>query len=231
MWVFNGYALPLADDSRVDPRIATLGYRANFLSNFNLDLIIYLLPLTAALAMLAYKKLRKVRSHRLEIVIKTVGEDWQLTAMLFSLQPLVFAFVINLTYSTSKIPKIAGIIVGLILIAILTLYLYHYYQKAEDSMPQKLRFSEFKKPLRAEQRNFYIWIVLYRGLLSLGMVTVSESIVSESVILVLICGWIVVLFVKRPYCYQLELAPLVNSFVMLALASLFLYTRSAADFP
>ena len=49
--------------------------------------------------------------------------------------------------------------------------------------------------------------------------------------LVLICSWITILFVKRPYVSHLELAPFVNSFIMLILILFFLYTRSAADLP
>ena len=115
---------PVQDNSRVDPRVATLGYKANFIANFNFGLIIFLLPLTTALVLVAYKKARKARSHRLDRVISSLGEDWQLTAMLFALQPLLFAFVINLTYSPLKA---VGIAIGLVLIALFGYYVYLYY--------------------------------------------------------------------------------------------------------
>lgn len=95
--------------------------------------------------------------------------------MLFLLQPLLFAFVINLTYSTIKA---IGIAIGLVLIAILAYYLYLYYEKSSDTAPQRMRFNEFKRNFRAGHHNFCIWLVIYKTVLSLTMVTASESIVS-----------------------------------------------------
>ena len=120
--------------------------------------------------------------------------------MLFLLQPLLFAFVINLTYSTAKA---AGIVIGLALLAGLAYYLYLYYEKSSDTALQRMRFSEFKRSFRYGQHNFCVWLVGYKAALSLTMVTTSGSIVSESVLLILICSWISALFVKRPYISQL----------------------------
>ena len=120
--------------------------------------------------------------------------------MLFLLQPLMFAFVINLTYGTFIA---IGIVIGLVLFAILVYYLYLYYEKTSDTALQRMRFNEFKRSFRASHHNFCIWIVIYKAVLSLTMVTASGSIVSYSVIIVLICSWITILFVKRPYISQI----------------------------
>jgi hypothetical protein len=44
LWLFDGYNLFINDEVQVPPRIAALNMHANFFSNFNFDLVIYLLP-------------------------------------------------------------------------------------------------------------------------------------------------------------------------------------------
>ena len=65
LWIFSGYFYPIEDNSPTDPRLATLGYHSNFLSNFNINIAIYLLPIFVAGVLILYQKVRKIRSHRL----------------------------------------------------------------------------------------------------------------------------------------------------------------------
>jgi hypothetical protein len=128
LWIFNGYAYPIGDGTRVDARVAALGYHADFLSNFNVNLIIYLLPLAVGSLLFVARKVGRIQCPKLERWQRAMLEEWQLTAMLFCLQPLIFAFVINVSYSHERA---AGIIIGTVLIVILVCYQYLFYTRQE----------------------------------------------------------------------------------------------------
>ena len=63
LWIFNGYYYPIDDGMTVPPRLVALGYHAEFISNFNINLIIFLLPLTIGLSLILYQKIFKKRGN------------------------------------------------------------------------------------------------------------------------------------------------------------------------
>lgn len=126
LWIFNGYFYPINDETDVPPRLKVLGYHADFISNFNINLIIFLLPLTIGFFTMLYQKIFKRRGKYAEKLAKKLLEEWQLTAIIFCLQPLLFAFIINLKFSNSMG---LGIGIGLLLFGIIGVYIYKFYEK------------------------------------------------------------------------------------------------------
>jgi hypothetical protein len=45
LWVFNGYNHLYSDGVDVPPQVSAIDYNADFIANFNIDLVIFFLPM------------------------------------------------------------------------------------------------------------------------------------------------------------------------------------------
>lgn len=123
LWIFDGFNIRSRNESYVPPRIGALDMTSDFISNFNISIVVYLLPLVIG-AIVSIKKL-SLAKYRAVIL----GE-WQLSALLICIQQLVFAFVINLQYSQTPA---FGIIFGLILLLLYLFYMYRLYNRKKQA--------------------------------------------------------------------------------------------------
>lgn len=143
------------------------------------------------------------------------------------MQQLVFSFVINIQYSPEPA---AGIVIGLFLFFIYGLTVYRFY-KGKMSAPEAMRspFGHFKSFFEVNSHNFYILAMIYRTFLSLILVLMSDSIVSQILVLTLTVSWLAFLLIKRPYKKMAQLIPILNSLIIVLLAVFFLYQRNKAN--
>lgn len=147
--------------------------------------------------------------------------------MLICIQQLVFAFVINILYSPEPI---LGIIVGVALLLLYAFTAFRFY-KGKMSLHQAMHtpFGDYKSFFNLHSLNFYIWTMLYRAGLSLILVLMSDSIISQSLVLFWTTGYLIYLIVRHPYKKSAQLVPILNSCIMVLLAIFFLYQRNKAD--
>lgn len=73
--------------------------------------------------------------------------------------------------------------------------------------------------------------MVYRLSLSLVLVLMSDSIVSQSLALVLTVLWAAIIIIKRPYKKSSKIVPIVNSLIMVLISIFYLYQRNKADSP
>ena len=222
LWLFDGFNIRNSNEAYVPPRIGALGMTSDFLSNFNISIAICLLPLAIGVVV----SFRRLRLHRYRAAI--VGE-WQLSALLICIQQLVFAFVVNIQYSQAPA---FGIAVGLLLLLLYLFYMYRLYdRKKQAHLTTKNQFGDFKQFFHVNFLNFYVFSMAYRLSLSLVLVLMSDSIVSQSLALVLTVLWAAVIIIKRPYKRSARLIPIVNSLIMVLISIFYLYQRNKADSP
>lgn len=93
----------------------------------------------------------------------------------------------------------------------------------------KSSFGDYKKFFQLQHLNFYIWAMIYRATLSLILVLMSDSIISQSFVLFWTVSWAGYLVLKRPYKKSASLIPIINSLMMVLLSIFFLYQRNKAD--
>ena len=101
LWVFNGYNQNnQLGDSFLPPNIKIMGYGSEFFSNFNFGIVFLLLPALGGLVLyIVYKILIRMRkSNRLDYYSEIALGEWQICGLLFSLQQVTFAFIINVMY-------------------------------------------------------------------------------------------------------------------------------------
>jgi len=60
LWIFNGYNVAVGDGA-VEARMAGIGYRSDFLGNFNVDLAVWFLPLLTGLVLTLMIRLKRKR--------------------------------------------------------------------------------------------------------------------------------------------------------------------------
>jgi hypothetical protein len=138
----------------------------------------------------------------------------------------VFAFVINIQYSPA--PGI-GIVLGSLLLLLYGFTAYQFYDKKSVSHGLNNKFGDYKQFFEVEYQNFYLIAMIYRASLSLVMVLMSDSILSQSLGVLWTAAWAGFLIVKRPYKKKASLIPILNSLIMVLLAIFFLYQRNKAD--
>lgn len=150
-----------------------------------------------------------------------------MSVMLICIQQLVFAFVINIQYSPQPI---FGIIVGVALLLLYVFTAFNFY-KGKMTLHQAMRtpFGDYKSFFNLNSLNFYIWAMLYRASLSLILVLMSDSIISQSLVLFWTTAYLIYLLVRHPYKKSAQLVPILNSCIMVLLAIFFLYQRNKAD--
>jgi len=96
MWIFNGYNYFWEDGVKVPPNVEAAYYGAEFLANFNVDIVLVFLPIFIGLSLLIFSKIRGNNENK-----KTGGlllGEWSISAQLFCIQQLVFALVISLRH-------------------------------------------------------------------------------------------------------------------------------------
>lgn len=164
LWIFDGFNIRNHYESYVPPRIGALDMTSDFISNFNISIAVYLLPLVIA----AIVSIKKFRLTKYRAVI--LGE-WQLSALLICIQQLVFAFVINIQYSQTPA---FGIIFGLMLLLLYVFYMYRLFdRKKQAHLTTKSQFGDFKHFFQVNFLNFYVFSMVYRLSLSLVLVVMS----------------------------------------------------------
>lgn len=204
------------------PRIGVLDMTSDFISNFNISIAIYLMPLVIGTIV----SIKKLGLFKYRAII--LGE-WQLSVMLICIQQLVFAFVINIQYCPTPV---FGIIFGLLLLLLYLFYIYRLYDhKKQAYLTTKSHFGDFKQFFQVNFLNFYVFSMIYRLSLSLVLVLMSDSIISQSLTLALTVLWAAVIIIKRPYKKSAKLIPVINSLIMVLISIFYLYQRNKADSP
>jgi len=69
IWPVNGYnKLPLSDkpNSKIPPRFSILDYKSYFLPNFNVDLVLILLPFIVGLAIYIFGRIKNDKEWKLK---------------------------------------------------------------------------------------------------------------------------------------------------------------------
>lgn len=84
--ITNGYNDLLSDDSNTPGRVSDIYYRGSFLSNFNVNVVLALLPLIVGLIVLIASKIKKDKQLRLKSY--RLFKEWELLLLLFVLMQL-----------------------------------------------------------------------------------------------------------------------------------------------
>lgn len=84
--ITNGYNDLLSDNSITPGRVSDIYYRGAFLSNFNLNIVLALLPLIIGLIILIVSKVKKQKNLRLKSY--RFFKEWELLLLLFVLMQL-----------------------------------------------------------------------------------------------------------------------------------------------
>jgi len=94
LWIVNGYNPMFSDDSQGLPsRLSSVYYKGAFLANFNIDIVIVLLPIIAGAVLLIISKITGRKGIRLKSYV--FFKDWLLSALLFAQIHLNFSTILS----------------------------------------------------------------------------------------------------------------------------------------
>lgn len=99
LWPSNGYnklALPDKLNSYIPTRVSVIGYKTYFLANFNLDLILMLLPIIVGLIIFIFSKIKNDKEWRIKSY--KVFKEWGITALLFVQIHLIASLCLTVKY-------------------------------------------------------------------------------------------------------------------------------------
>ena len=119
LWITNSYNEMYTEgqDRLLPPRITAIFYKAEFFSNFNLDVIIFVLPVIVGLSFYVATKFNS--NKKLTEWGYKLLKEWQLSAMLFCEFQLSYALVLCIKYGTQKA---VGVFFGVFFMLLLVLW-------------------------------------------------------------------------------------------------------------
>lgn len=216
LWPVNGYnriALPDKTDSALPSRIALPSYKTYFLANFNIDIVLFVLPFIVGLIVYVYA--RKKQEKEKKLTAFRIFKEWGMTIALTFQIHLCASIYIGLKYG---VEQIYGIVIGIMLcivIAVLTLLL----------VKRPNNFGEYKSFFQNSvyKSNFYVVVVVFRFLIVLGLCLFNHSQVGQILGIVVIGVEIVILIIFKPYLYNAR--PILNCVVMVATLAVYLGYR------
>lgn len=124
LWIVNGYNKLLPDSPAITlpGRISEIYYKADFLSNFSIDVALVLLPVIVGACLILIGKVRSSKSFRLKGY--RALKEWLFSALLFVQLHLDISIFLGLNYASNKMMGlVVGVALELLLIAELVIYI------------------------------------------------------------------------------------------------------------
>jgi hypothetical protein len=109
LWIANGYNNLIADNAAIGlpQRVSEIYYKGSFLANFNLNIVVVLLPLLVGLVLTVVGKFRKQKKTRVRGY--STLKEWQISSLLFVQLHLGISLCLAYKYNSSNI---LGLICG-----------------------------------------------------------------------------------------------------------------------
>lgn len=217
LWPVNGYnRLNLADkaDSQIPARIALPDYKSYFLANFNLDIVVMMLPFVVGLAVYLYARKREQKERKLTAY--RICKEWGISIALTLQIHLCASLYLCFKYGSEQI---YGIVIGVALctlIAVLTVLL----------VKRPNNFGEYKTFFHSNsvyKSNFYVAIVVFRFLIVLSLCIFNHSLIGQVLAIATLGIEILFLLIFKPYVSNLR--PILNSLVIVATLAVYLGYR------
>lgn len=201
--ITNGYNPIFTDNVELPPRLTILFYEGDFLSNFNICLVVILLPIIVGLAMLLIGKARGSKIL-LKYSYRTLKE-WTLSVLLIFQFQFTISFGIDFLFGDTMMGKaIAGILfIGLIVLLVLL------YKKP-------LNFGEFKSYFNNSpiHLNHYAVVTFFRIFLAIDLIIFSSNNACGFAALGITAFYTLFLIITRPYLKNIR--PILNMLAILA---------------